>query len=103
VVALAAAVLLAVHIFLPRTRYPMLVRSTVLAGFTVASVCVTIAAFVTPDKLSPSLLKAFNLHVEYGRGAGFWLSLIVILAGAVMSFLRLRESGGSLSRERSRT
>ena len=102
-VALASAVLLAIHIFLPSAKFRFPLRAVVLAGFAVATVCVIIAAFVTPGKASPGLLKALDISVDYGRGAGFWLSLIVILAGAVMSFLRLRESGGSLPWERSRT
>lgn len=34
--------------------------------------------------------------ISSGRGAGFWLSLIVILAGAVLSFLRLQQTGATL-------
>ncbi len=102
-VALASAVLLAIHIFLPSAKFRFPLRAFVLAGFAVATVCVIIAAFVTPGKASPGLLRALDISVDYGRGAGFWLSLIVILAGAVMSFLRLRESGGSLPWVRSRT
>jgi hypothetical protein len=98
-VALAAAGLLAVHIFLPSAKLPVPIRLTVLGGFALALLCIIIAAFVTPGAASANELSAaagLRLHVDYGRGAGFWLSLIVILAGTVMAFLRLRDSGGKL-------
>jgi hypothetical protein len=98
-IALAAAGLLAVHIFLPSAKLPVPVRLTVLGGFALALLCIIIAAFVTPGAHSSKELSAaagLRLHVDYGRGAGFWLSLIVILAGTVMAFLRLRDSGGKL-------
>ena len=103
-VALASAVLLAVHIFLPKGGIPELaLRASVLGGFVLASAGAIVAAFVTPDKASATLLRALDIRVDYGRGAGYWLSLIVIVAGAVMAFLRLLESGGSLPWKRSRT
>jgi hypothetical protein len=45
--------------------------------------------------------RSFPSYVDTGRGAGYYLSLIVILAGAVLSFLRLRATGGKLPWEKS--
>jgi hypothetical protein len=99
--ALASAALLAVHLFVPNTRLSFPPRLMVLGGFALALLFLIIAAFVTPGAASASeLAAAGGLHVDYGRGAGFWLSLIVILAGGVVSFLRLRETGGSLPWEK---
>ena len=91
-VALLSAGLLAVQIFVPATRLPVPVRLTVLIGFAVAALCVILAGLIDAENL-PS-------QVSSGRGAGYYLSLIVILAGGVLSFLRLRETGGSLPWEK---
>ena len=91
-VALLSAGLLAVQILVPATRLPVPVRLTVLIGFAVAALCVILAGLIDAENL-PS-------QVSSGRGAGYYLSLIVILAGGVLSFLRLRETGGSLPWEK---
>jgi hypothetical protein len=87
-VALLSAGLLAVHIFLPSTKLPVPLRLTVFGGFALASLCVVLAGLIDGDSV-PS-------PVSSGRGAGYYLSLIVILGGAVVSFLRLRETGGKM-------
>ncbi len=93
-VALLSAGLLAVQIFAPATKLPVPVRLTVLIGFAVAALCVILAGLIDAESL-PS-------QISSGRGAGYYLSLIVILAGGVVSFLRLRETGGSLPWEKSK-
>ena len=93
-VALLSAGLLAVQIFAPATKLPVPVRLTVLIGFAVAALCVILAGLIDAESL-PSPISS-------GRGAGYYLSLIVILAGGVVSFLRLRETGGSLPWEKSK-
>ena len=102
-VALAAAGVLAAQIFQPAMRFPFPVRLAVLGGFALSLLCIILAAFITPGKASSASLKGTGVSADYGRGAGFWLSLIVILAGTVMSFLRLRESGGKLPWEHSKS
>ena len=93
-VALLSAGLLALHIFAPTTKLPVPVRLTVLSGFAVALLCVILAGLIDAENI-PS-------PVSSGRGVGYYLSLIVILAGGVLSFLRLRETGGSLPWEKSK-
>jgi hypothetical protein len=56
---------------------------------------VIIAGFVDSRDIS-------GTGIDSSRGAGYFLSLIVILAGAVLSYVRLRETGGTLPWERSR-
>ena len=96
--ALVAASLLAVHIFAPSAQLPIPIRLTVLGGFLLSALCIIIAGFVTPgaESVGP------GVSVDYGRGVGYYLSLIVILAGAVLSYLRLRETGGTLPWEKNR-
>lgn len=95
--ALAAAVVLAIHVFAPSVRMAIPVRLTVLGGFALSTLCMIIAGFVTPGAQSFP-----GVSIDYGRGAGFYLSLIVILAGTVLSYLRLRETGGTMPWEKNR-
>jgi len=66
----------------------------VLIGFAVAALCGILAGLIDAESL-PS-------QESSGHGAGYYLSLIVILAGGVVSFLRLRETGGSLPWEKNK-
>ncbi len=106
-VALASAALLAVHLFTP-AALPFPARLSVLVGFGLSTLCVVVAWFVTPGKDSVKHIRAvtnlpdsIKVSVDYGRGFGFYVSLILIVAGLVMSFLRLRESGGDTPAEQS--
>jgi hypothetical protein len=87
--ALLSAALLAVELFAPQGQLGTSVRLVVLGGFALATVFVIIAGFVDSRDVS-------GTGIASSRGAGYYLSLIVILAGAVLSFLRLRETGGKL-------
>lgn len=87
-VALLAAITLAVHLFAPQVQLPVPVRMTVLGGFAVSALCVILAGLIDARSIPHGYTS--------DRGAGYYLSLIVILAGAVLSFLRLRATGGKL-------
>lgn len=103
-VALAASILLAVHLFAPSVKMRFPVRLVVLGAYAVSLICMIIAGFVTPGAVSSGEASAavgFKVSVDYGRGAGFYLSLIAILAGTVLAFLRLRETGGKLPWDKS--
>lgn len=91
--ALLASILLAVHLFVPSLQLPVPVRVTVLGGYAVSALCVILAGLINARSV-PS-------GIDAGRGAGYFLSLIVILAGGVLSFLRLRATGGKLPWEKS--
>jgi hypothetical protein len=91
-VALLASALLAVHLFAPQLQLPVPVRMTVLGGYVVAALCVILAGLINA--------RSVPAGIDAGRGAGYYLSLIVILAGAVLSFLRLRQTGGKLPWEK---
>jgi hypothetical protein len=95
--ALLAAALLAVQLFAPQAQLrASMVRSVVLGGFALAALFVIIAGFVDSRDTA-------GTGINSSRGAGYYLSLIVILAGVVLSFLRLRETGGMLPWEKRRT
>jgi|SRR5882762_4616289 len=94
-VVLIATIGLAVHLFAPQVPLRVPVRLTVLGAFTLALLCVLLALAVVPD-YSVNGVSASGSLVNKGHSFGYWLSLIVILAGAVLSFLRLRATGGKL-------
>src|SRR5882757_102219 len=71
-IALFASILLAVHIVVPSVQLPVPVRLTVLGGYALAALCVILAGLIDgATVLSPA---------SSGRGVGYYLSLVVILA-----------------------
>jgi hypothetical protein len=90
-IALLSAGVLALALFAPELKIPVAIRVVVLGGFALATLCVLLAWFITPSSTGGGIAG-----ISTGRGAGFYLSLIVIVAGLVLSFLRLRGTGGKL-------
>lgn len=80
-VALAVAVLLALHLMGIRPLDASLTRLVALGGFALALLCTVLALFIIPGKAEVD-------GIDFGHGFGYWLSLIVILAGLALSFLR---------------
>jgi hypothetical protein len=78
--ALAASAVLAAALF-ARVRMPFPVRLAVLVAYAVAALCVIIALFVIPGKVDAA-------GIDWGHGIGYWLSLIVILVGTALAFMR---------------
>lgn len=81
-VALAVAVLLALHLMGIRPLDASLTRLVALAGFALATLCVILALFVVPGG------DLGGIGIDKGHGIGYWLSLITILVGLALSFLR---------------
>ena len=75
-IVLAAAGLLAAHMMGIKLLEPSLLRLTVLGGFAAALLCVILALFVDPS------------GIDWGRGFGYWVSLILVIAGTVLAFMR---------------
>jgi hypothetical protein len=86
--ALFAAGLLAVHLFVPTVKLPIPVRLTVLGGFALSALSAILAGLINS--------RSVPNGIDSSRGVGYYLALVVILAGAVLSFLRLRATGGKL-------
>jgi hypothetical protein len=55
---------------------------------------VILALFVVPGNTDS--VSGPGYSVDEGHGFGYWASLIVILAGLVMSLMRLQQTGGKL-------
>jgi hypothetical protein len=61
-------------------------RQVTTVGFAIATVSVIVALLVLPGDVP------HGAGVSNGRGAGYWLSLIVIVIGLVLSLIRLRDT-----------
>lgn len=88
--ALVGAALVAMELFAPQVKLPIGTRLAALAAFAIATLCVILALFVYPGNI-PDVSG-----IDRGHGFGYWASLIVILAGLVMSLMRLQQTGGKL-------
>jgi hypothetical protein len=88
-VALAAAVLVALPLFGVNLSLPVPVAQAALAGFGLALLCMILALFITPGGGCPSGL---GISCDTGRGFGYWLALLAILAGTALAFLRAKDS-----------
>ena len=86
----SAAVVL--EIFAPQIKLPFPNRLVSLGAYGLATLCVILALFVIPDYNGISVPSS----VDTGHGFGYWASLIVIVAGLVLSFLRFQQTGGQL-------
>jgi hypothetical protein len=91
--AIAAAVLLAVHL-IANMQLPFPIRLVVLAAFALASLLLLLALFVTPGNTGG--VGAFGIKVDKGHGIGYWVSLLAVLAGTGLSFKRFTDTGGTL-------
>jgi hypothetical protein len=89
--ALVGAGLVAMDLFAPHVKLPIATRLAGLAAFALATLFVIIALFVIPDGGVGNIPG-----VDTGHGFGYWASLIVIIAGLVMSLMRLQQTGGKL-------
>ncbi len=88
--ALAVAILLALKLFGVLPLPGSTVRLAALAGFGVATVSLLLAFFVNPLPGEETSETIAGVTVEYskGLGIGYWLCLIVVLAGLALSFMR---------------
>jgi hypothetical protein len=86
-VALAASVILALRLFGVHVLDAQMTRLAVLGGFALSLLCLIIAFFVTPGGGCQGV-KACEDVVDFGRGFGFWATLIVVVVGLVLAFLR---------------
>jgi hypothetical protein len=85
VVALAVAVLVSLHI--GGLRLSMPTRLVALVGFAISLVCVVLALFIIPGG-DCNGIQACEDAIDFGHGIGYWLSVITVVIGLVLAFLR---------------
>lgn len=89
--ALVGSAAVALELFMSHVKMPFPNRMIGLAAYALATLCVILAIFVVPGDFG-----AFGGGIDKGHGFGFWISLIVIVAGLVLSFMRFQQTGGQL-------
>ncbi len=92
-VALAASVVVALAL-LGVGRLPMPAHQIAAVGFVLALLCLVLALFVDPGSGCGGA-GAFGITCDIGRGFGYWLALLAVVAGTALSVLRVRESTGT--------
>jgi hypothetical protein len=92
--ALIGSAVVAMELFAPHVKMPWPNRLVGLIAYAVATLCVILAIFVIPGDTGGA--DAFGVHIDKGHGVGFWISLIVIIAGLVLSLMRFQQTGGTL-------
>jgi len=92
--ALIGSALVAMELFMPQVKLPFPNRLIGLGCYAVATLCVILALFIVPDYLGGG--PGYDKYVDEGHGFGYWISLIVIIAGLVLSLMRFQQGGGKL-------
>lgn len=88
--ALAGSATVAMALFVPQVTLPLPHRLAGLGLYGVATLCVVLALFVFPGG------RYGGTGVDTGHGFGYWISLIAIIAGLMLSLLRMRQRGDQL-------
>jgi hypothetical protein len=88
-VALAGSVAVALAL-LNVVKLPMPVHQIAAGAFGLALLCLILALFIDPSGCGGA--GAFGVQCDIGRGFGYWLALLAVLAGTALSVLRMRES-----------
>jgi hypothetical protein len=88
-VALATSVAIALVVF-NVVKLPMPAHQIAVGGFGLALLLMILTLFVDPAGCGGA--GAFGVSCNIGRGFGYWLALLAVLAGGALSFMRMRES-----------
>jgi hypothetical protein len=88
--AIVGSVLVGLELFMPQVKLPIANRLAALAAYAVATLCAILALFVYPGNV-PDING-----IDRGHGFGYWADLILIIAGTVLTLMRLQQTGGKL-------
>ncbi|MCU1656264.1 MAG: hypothetical protein JWO57_920 [Pseudonocardiales bacterium] len=92
--ALIGSAAVAISLFAPHVKLPAPARLIGLGAYALATLCVILAIFIVPRTYNGVSLP--SSLVDTGHGFGFWISLIVIVGGLVLSLMRFQQTGGQL-------
>ena len=86
-------------VFAPQIKLPFPVRLAALGAFVLAAISTLLALVVDPVDTSSakSSFGGCTIEASIGHGFGYWATLIVIIAGAVATFLAFQQGGGNLA------
>ncbi|MDT4970476.1 MAG: hypothetical protein QOG22_619 [Pseudonocardiales bacterium] len=93
--AIIGSALVAVSLFAPQVKMPVPARLVALGCYAVATLSLILALFVVPNYLGVGG-SAYDKAINEGHGVGYWITLIVVIAGLVLSLMRFQQSGGVL-------
>jgi hypothetical protein len=95
--ALVGAIALAVALFAPTARLPFPMRLITFGAFALA-VLFTLLALLVPDgNYNGITIPSGDPTVDAGHGFSYWIVLIAVVAGAVLSYLRYTQTGGDVA------
>jgi hypothetical protein len=92
---LVGTAMVALELFMPHVKLPVPNRLIGLGCYVLAALLVILGIFVIPGA-SVGGVDVPDSEVDSSHGFGFWVGLILILAGAVLSFMRFQQTGGKL-------
>jgi hypothetical protein len=90
-VALATSVAVALAVF-GVVKLPMPLPQIALIGFGVALLLLLLTFFVDPSGGCHDIGGLGGVKCDIGRGFGYWLALLAVIAGGALAFMRMRES-----------
>ena len=100
IAALAGTVVIGLLLFAPQVAIPGPVPPRLLLAYLFAAAAVLeILALVLHPKFTS--INEGGVKISFGHGFGYFLCLILTIAGAALSVLRLKATGGSLPWEKS--
>ena len=91
--ALAGAVIVALPLF--NVTLPIVAHQAAVVAFGVALLCLVLALFVTPGGGCSGAGGLASIDCNTGRGFGYWLMLLAVLAGLGLSLMRARSTMGA--------
>lgn len=108
ILALVGAALIALAIFAPQMKLPFAARLGALAAFALAVISTLIALPVVPNySVDTAQLSGTGVSyddvVDEGHSFSYWIVLILLVVGLVLTFLRFQQSGGQLAAWRGST
>jgi len=95
--ALAGAIALAVALFAPTVRLPFPIRLLTFGAFALAALFTLLALIVPDGTYNGITIPSDDPSIDAGHGFSYWIVLIAVLAGVVLSYLRYTQTGGDLA------
>lgn len=96
--ALVGAAAIAISLFAPQVKLPVPARLAGLVAFAVATLSELLAFFIHPGtgQSASTSFGGCKIEAHVGHGAGYWITLLAVIAGLVLSLMRFQQSGGQL-------